>query len=255
MKNDTPNYTGHNAFRVEWEDDDKTRKESRILDKNNRGIGKEWCTEIDFASFSVLPLSVLDSLLIGSHLKYAYENGKIVEGIITQRVGQGVELEPKFVIEIGREKKRGRPTKSEEDYATIKLSADAIREGVTIPESNYATTRRLLRNNKFAGKRPVTEDSDENEQKKNVKESKKSEVLDAESWAKHRIEKLKLASISDEEKKNRKKNCKKIDELIIRLPTGIGRQQNQEQNVDKEDEQPVEEEKPQEPRRSSRLKK
>lgn len=259
MKDDTPNYTGHNAFRVEWDDDDKTRKESRILDKNNRGIGKEWCTEIDFASFSVLPLSVLDSLLIGSQVKYAHENGKIVEGIITQRVGQGVELEPKFVIEIGREKKRGRPTKSEEDYATIKLSAGAIREGVTISESNYATTRRLLRSNKFAhlnqsAKLPVTEDGDGAEQKKNLKETKKSEALDAQSWAKHRIEKLKLANISDEEKKNRKKNCKKIDELIIRLPTGIGRQQNQEQKVDKEDE-PVEEVKPQEPRRSSRLKK
>ena len=224
IRGTVPYDSGHNGFQVEWEEQDGLKRENRVLDIRNRGVGKDWCTDMDWASFSVLPIAVLDSLLIWSKVNYPAEDGNTVEGVVTKRVGGGLEREPLFRVDIGRESRRGRPRKEDIKYVFEDLSAGAIREAITIPDANIVQTRKLLKNSTFVKQqsRPMAGNDDAPQTGKESKQSKKTNFQSAEAWAEYRIQEHKLIHISDTEKLKRKKSCYKVDDYIIRLSTGIG---------------------------------
>ena len=220
-----PYFSGNNGFQVEWDEQDSLKRKNRVLDIRNRGVGKDWCTEMDWASFSVLPIAVLDSLLIGSKVNYPAVDGKTVEGVVTKRIGGGLDNELTFRVDIGREKGRGRPRKDDVDYAFEDLSAGAIREAITISDTNIVQTRKLLKSSKFVKQqsRSMADDDDAAQTGKVSKQQKrKTNFQSAEAWAEYRIQEHRLIHISDTEKLKRQKSCSKVDDYIIRLSTGIG---------------------------------
>jgi len=194
------------------------------LDIRNRGVGKEWCTDMDWASFSVLPNKVLDSLLIGSTVNYPDVDGQTVEGVVTGRIGGGLYDEIKWRVEIGREKRKGgRPRLETTVYAHEDLTAGALREAIIITDSNVVRTRRLLKNTVFAKRRSISlDDGDQKQTNEDTKQNRKLNIQSAEAWADHRLKEYNLVQISDDEKTKRKKSCNKVDDCIIQLSTGVG---------------------------------
>lgn len=84
--------------------------ETIIVEMNSsitsRGVGRKWCTIGDWASFSSLPIELLDSMLIGSLVEYVNHDGSIVNGSIHERVGGGLGSEPKWrVVASGKGRK------------------------------------------------------------------------------------------------------------------------------------------------------
>ena len=215
-----PYYSGSNGFSVEWEDLEVLKREPRVLDIRNRGVGKAWCTAMDWASFSVLPVKILDSLLIGSKVRYPDLDGQTVDGMVTKRIGGGLENEVRFKVDIGRRSVKGRSYGGQEVYRHEFLCAGAIREAIHITDANILETRRLLKNSQ-SSKRPVIDDH-QIQTDKNPKQNKKLKIQSAEAWADYRLEEYNLTQISENEKNTRKKRCNKIDDCIIHLSTGIG---------------------------------
>uniref|UniRef100_A0A7S3Q5X7 Bromo domain-containing protein n=1 Tax=Chaetoceros debilis TaxID=122233 RepID=A0A7S3Q5X7_9STRA len=221
----TPHYTGRNGYFVEWEDNGRVKKEKRVLDPRNRGVGKLWCTEMDYASFAVLPTNLLDLLLIGSSVHYSDTKGKTVIGCVTKRVGGGLSRESSWRVEKGRDpRKKGRPLKGV-TYEYENLTAAALREVIIITDSNTVKVRKLLKeDDKFKKKSASMDDGDK--KMKCTDESKhrckKTFVQSAEGWASFRLEEYNLLKISEDEKMRRKKIVCKIDDAIIHLSTGIG---------------------------------
>ena len=218
-----PYYSGNNGFQVEWDEQDGLKRETRVLDIRNRGVGKEWCTEMDWASFSVLPIAVLDSLLIGSKVSYPAIDGQMVEGMVSKRIGAGLGNEFLFRVEIGRDKRRGKQRTGIVNYPFEDLSAGAIREAIAIPDTNIVQTRKLLKKSVLVKQQSRSMADDDTAQTgKESKQNKKPNFESAEAWVEYRIQEHKLIHISDTEKLKRKKSCSKVDEYIIRLSTGIG---------------------------------
>ena len=223
IRGSLPYYSGNNGFQVEWDEHDGLKRETRVLDIRNRGVGKDWCTEMDWASFSVLPIAVLDSLLIGSKVSYPAVDGQMAGGLVSKRIGAGLENEFLFRVEIGRDKRRGRQRTDIVDYDFEDLSAGAIREAIAIPDTNIVQTRRLLKNSVFVKQQSRSMADDDTAQTgKESKQNKKPNFESAEAWSEYRIQEHKLIHISDTEKLKRMKSCSKVDEYIIRLSTGIG---------------------------------
>ncbi len=221
--NSAPYYSGSNGFSVEWEELDVLNNEARVLDVRNRGVGKSWCTAMDWASFSVLPLEVLDSLLIGSKIRYPNGNGETVEGMVTKRVGGGLDKEARFKIDIGRKSMKGKISGGTEVYRHEFLAAGALREAIHVTDSNCAQTRKLLK----SLQKPEPKPTEIKPVNKVPKHNKKLTILTAGAWAAYRLKEFNLAQISENEKIIQKKRCNKIDDQIIHLSTGIGAKTNE----------------------------
>ena len=82
--------TVHNSFIIRTVEEDRVEEFSRTLDPARRGIGREWCTNMDWYSFQAIPSTVLDALLVGSFIEYPGENGKRQAGFVGDRIGSGL---------------------------------------------------------------------------------------------------------------------------------------------------------------------
>jgi hypothetical protein len=215
-------YSGRNGFLVTWNDPEGPKHDKRVLDIHNRGVGKEWCTEIDWASFAVLPINILDSLLIGSKVCYPALNGQIMEGKVTQRIGGGIKNEPTYSVV---------RTQGQFRNQNCCLSAGAIREAIAIPDCNVSKTRKLLsqtalqRRTSSSGEGQVDLRCDS----KKMKMTKKNKELAGEIWAKHRMQKYSLLSICEKDKEKLKKIRKNDEDYSVHLSTGIN--QNKSDNL------------------------
>lgn len=230
MRSDAPYYSGSNGYSVEWEDSGGLKCKPRVLDIRNRGVGKAWCTEMDWASFSVLPTDVLDSLLLGSKVNYPNIKGEAVEGMVTKRIGGGLDNELKFRVEIGRKSAKGH---GNDEYKHEYLSAGAIREAIAITDANIMRTRRMLKSMKSRNPRQESEILNDDSQNRNEKKllrqtSRKMNIESAEMWAAYRLKEYNLTQISEDEKTMRKQKCNKVDDCIIHLSTGIGAKDSKE---------------------------
>lgn len=211
-----PYYSGHNGYIVTWNDPEGPKHDRRVLDIRNRGVGKEWCTEIDWASFAVLPISILDCLLIGGKVCYPALNGQIVEGKVTQRIGGGIRNEPTYRVEM----KQGTFVN---DYCY--LSAGAIREAIAIPDCNSSKTKKLLSQTAFPRRKLSSADGVVHLKvdSKKLKGAKQYNELTGEIWAKHRIQKFSLLSVCEKEKDKLKKITNCDEDFIVHLSTGINK--------------------------------
>lgn len=216
---------GIDSFVVEWEGrNGKIKREKRLLTNRNRGIGKDWCTELDWASFFALPTPILDAWLIGSSVVHTNTNGKAMEGVITSRQGGGMENDPTWCIEMGRSgKKKGRPQKGT-SYSFECFRASFLRNIIRVSESNFSRVRVLLKDiyTKQSGSLPL-DGSDRSTKKSEIfKPSKKMPTV--EEWVQYRISKFNLANfheLSDEEKSKIRKSVHKVDDMIIHMRTGV----------------------------------
>jgi predicted GNAT family N-acyltransferase len=215
---------GEEGFTLEWESaNGKPKRDRRILNNRNRGIGKDWCTELDWASFFVLPTSILDAWLIGSSVQYLTRSGKVLDGMVSFRKGGGMENFPSWRVEIGKSsKKKGRPRK-DQNYAVDYLGANILKEMVEISESNLARVRAVLRGHFHTSNRsPSMDEGDHAITSINFKPSKKLATLA--QWVQYRISKFDLLNfhkLSEEEKSRSRQSVHKVDDLIIHMRTGV----------------------------------
>ena len=86
---DTPNRR-ENSFIVTWHEGGEHMSSSRLLNQYNRGVGREWCTVLDWHSFTALPLTILDALALESWFDYKTYDGKLGFGEVCKRVGAGL---------------------------------------------------------------------------------------------------------------------------------------------------------------------
>mmetsp|Transcript_695 Transcript_695/g.1221 ORF Transcript_695/g.1221 Transcript_695/m.1221 type:complete len:1108 (+) Transcript_695:465-3788(+) len=217
-----PYYSGHNGYLVTWNDSEGPKHDVRVLDIRNRGVGKAWCTEIDWASFAVLPINILDCLLLGSKVCYPALNGKIVQGKVTQRIGNGIQNEPRFSVEMKQGKMRTQ---------YYHLSAGEIREAVSIPDYNVMKTKKML-SHLALQQRKSSRAEGELTSRRDFKKSSVPKIFDevtGEFWAKNRIQKYSLLSICDKYKDNLKNISKNDEEFIVHLSTGVNH--NHENNA------------------------
>jgi hypothetical protein len=225
---------GADGFTVEWENaNGTTKRDRRVLNNRNRGVGKEWCTDLDWASFFALPTPILDAWLIGSSLQYPTRSGKIVDSMVTNRKGGGMEKFPTWRVEIGRSaKKKGRPPK-DPDYAIDYLGANILREIVEISESNLARVRTVLKEHfSMSNGSSSLDDGDHINTSQSFKPSKK--LASMEQWVQYRISKFDLLNfhkLSEEEKSRSRQSVHKVDELIIHMRTGVRNDSNEIRSI------------------------
>jgi hypothetical protein len=215
---------GDDGFTLVWENvNGKMKRERRVLSNRNRGVGKDWCTELDWASFFVLPTPILDAWLLGSSVQYPTRSGKVVDSLVTDRKGGGMESFCTWRVEIGRSaKKKGRPCK-DPNYTIDYFGANILRELVTVPESNFARVRAVLRELfPTSNGSPSLDDGDHINTSSGFKPSKK--LADVAQWVQYRISKYDLINfhkLSEEEKSRSRQSVHKVDELIIHMRTGV----------------------------------
>lgn len=215
---------GEEGFVLEWENaNGKLKRDRRVLNNRNRGIGKDWCTELDWASFFALPTPILDAWLIGSSVQYLTRSGKVVDGMVSFRKGGGMENFPSWRVEIGKSaKKKGRPRK-DQNYAIDYLGANVLKEMVEISESNLARVRAVLR--EFfptLNRSPLMDGGGHTITSPSFKPSKKLATLA--QWVQYRISKFDLLNfhkLSEEEKSRSRQSVHKVDDLIIHMRTGV----------------------------------
>ena len=145
--------TKSNSFVVKLVEPCGTQRLSRVLDLSNRGVGREWATQTDWFSFSVLPARILDKILIGSWVQYPAEDGEVREGYVTRCIGGGLNSVPRWRLTIcaenrvsrganGPDKEAHKVAGNEEIYED--LEAGALREAVNVSNSNMRGALSLL---------------------------------------------------------------------------------------------------------------
>jgi len=133
-----------NTFLIDIMDQEQTHSNiPQILDAfSNRGVGRGWCRQMDWFSFPLLPVDVLDSLLIGSWIQYYAIDERRVEGTIMERVGGGLASDVRWRVKL--ESNSSSPvdvaTESFQDFSAIEL-----RDVVCINDANMERTVLLLK--------------------------------------------------------------------------------------------------------------
>eukprot|EP00978_Attheya_sp_CCMP212_P045736 scaffold358530_cov37-Attheya_sp.AAC.3 len=133
-----------NTFLIDIMDQEQTHSNiPQILDAfSNRGVGRGWCRQIDWFSFPLLPVDVLDSLLIGAWIQYYAIDEQRVEGTIIERVGGGLASDVRWRVKLESH------SSSPVDVATVSFqdfSAIELRDVVCISDANMEQTMLLLK--------------------------------------------------------------------------------------------------------------
>ena len=132
-----------NSFIVKFFESDGLKRLHRILDHWNRGVGREWCTMLDWHSFPVLPVEILDVLLLDCQAEYVNTDGKFINGLISCRVGGGLNSEPKWRLtcqQIISSPDCNRASVYED------LGPGALREAVRISDTQFKVAGEIVNN-------------------------------------------------------------------------------------------------------------
>ena len=138
LPTDTVDASTHNSFIVKTVEADKVEEFSVCLDPTQRGVGRLWCTNMDWHSFQMMPPAILDELLIGSCVDYPLESGVRTEGLIMSRVGTGLQ----------EDVPRWRLLTYDDDgdrEHSFEYTAAALKEAVTITDLNLQKTAAVIR--------------------------------------------------------------------------------------------------------------
>ena len=195
------------TFIIEWEEPEGDRSITKTLSPNNRGVGRNWCTPLDWYSFPLLPMQILDTLLVGSSVLYPDRNANVVSGTITKKVGGGIASYPtwRLVTHSGESKD---------------LLPGALREAVHIDDYKIAQSIPVL--NSFPCLYDKKRQTSRKKHKSQQTELSREDLVIL--WAKSRFEEISSYPAGVMEEKRKRIREEKDDEIIT-LKTGV------EQNV------------------------
>ncbi len=199
-----------------WENESTggIKRQRRLLDITNRGVGRDWCTDLDWSSFAMLPIKVLDVLIIGSWIQYQDPGGKNIKGNLVKRIGGGLNGNPKYRLSTWRKARKNR---------CPDLSALELREVVTINDESISRASVILNELTLETVSPFQ--NSEATQKSpggNVMNKEASGLHASEAWASYRFLKFDLDRDKVHSFKEEIEGCEKIDDNIIHLSTGVG---------------------------------
>jgi predicted GNAT family N-acyltransferase len=191
------------TFIIEWDESEGHRSITRTLSPNNRGVGKTWCTPLDWHSFPLLPMQILDTLLVGSSVLYPDVSGKIVSGTITHKIGGGISSYPTWRL----------VTHSGDSQD---LLAGALREAVHIDDYKISQSVPVL--NSFPCIYDKKRQTSRKKHKSQQNELSREDL--AMLWAKSRFEEISSYPVAVMDVK-RKRIREEKDDGIITLETGV----------------------------------
>jgi len=205
-----------NMFVVNWEHESTggIKRERRLLDITNRGVGRDWCTDLDWSSFSMLPIEVLDTLILGSWVEYQDLDGTKIKGSLVKRVGGGLNGDPKYRLSSWR---KGRKKQCPD------LTALQVREVVTIDDERIARASVILDELTLEKVSPFqsNEGTQQSLPGNNVRNNKVAEPHVSEEWASYRFLEFDLGREKVHSFKEVTDDCEKIDDKLIHLSTGV----------------------------------
>ena len=138
LKSEVPNGSDYkNTFFVKLSDGGTIQETLDRSGKNfERGVGRKWCSTIEWSAFSSLPVFVLDMFLLDASVKYIDINGRHVEGVVSERIGGGLNLTPKWRVMFQNIKRKTRSSlaKMSTDELYKDLDAGTLRDFVIVDD-------------------------------------------------------------------------------------------------------------------------
>jgi len=217
-----------NSFIITWDDKGERRSEPRLLSQDRRGVGREWCTLLDWHSFTALPLAILDALILESSFDYQTNDGSRVWGAVFKKVGAGLKYGPTW--------------KTLGTY--LDLTIGVLRNFIDISDENYARATKSLNSQELYYEKS-TSMSKENISSANDFHTGGNEMacLDipatyagnpyneaAHLWSMNRIKEHSLFSLSDKTRASNDLLMKKKDDGTLTYPISVKAETEEEIN-------------------------
>uniref|UniRef100_A0A6V2CAH7 Uncharacterized protein n=1 Tax=Ditylum brightwellii TaxID=49249 RepID=A0A6V2CAH7_9STRA len=138
-----PGGDSHNSYMVKYYECGSWQYRACILDRTNQGIGRGWCNHSDWCSFALLPVSILDTILIGSWVEYPAVDNTKVQGRISRRVGGGLVSVPKWRVVLSPTSPSTNDTEELAERKFKDLTAGELREAISVDDDAMKRTVKL----------------------------------------------------------------------------------------------------------------
>ncbi|GMH68001.1 hypothetical protein TrST_g4199 [Triparma strigata] len=116
----------------------------------NRGVGRTWCTFNEWASFSVLPLDILDACLLGQEAHFDSLVGGHSVGTVSDRIGGGLDGQIMWVVETDLTDKASRArTTDPKNVLTQHFTTAELKHFIRVDDLGTAQQRSVLDRQKY----------------------------------------------------------------------------------------------------------